>query len=204
VEGRSVILWEVTRASAFVAFACYTVAVVWGIALTARSFSPPVSPQFDYHRFVSVLGLLALITHVSTLLADRFAHVGVGTLLGLGPSWGVRAGVAAFWLTIAIPLSFRLKQRKWLSQRFWRRFHYLGYAVWALALVHGLWVGTDTGSRYALVAYAASAAVVAGTAWWRWFEVAPKAARSARTAGAEAKRPVAVARPEVEPERQVA
>ena len=30
------ILWEITRASAFLAFACYTVTVVWGISLTAR------------------------------------------------------------------------------------------------------------------------------------------------------------------------
>ena len=118
----------------------------------------------------------------------------------MGPSWAVRAGVAAFWLTIAIPLSFRLKQRKWLSQRFWRRFHYFGYGVWALALTHGVWVGTDTGSTYALLAYGRSAAAVAGTAWWRWFEVAPKAARAGRHA-ADAKRPVPLARPEAEPER---
>ena len=185
------ILWEVTRASAFVAYACYTIAVVWGIALTARSFRPPVAPQFDYHRFVSVLGLLALGTHVGTLLADRFAHVEVATLLGLGTSWSVRAGVAAFWLAIALPLSFRLKKQKWLSQRFWRRFHYLGYAVWALALTHGVWVGTDTGSLPALLVYGASAAAVAGTAWWRWFEVVPKEVH--------AKRPVVVAPPAAPP-----
>jgi hypothetical protein len=174
------LLWEVTRASAFLAFACYTIAVVWGIALTARSFRPPVAPQFDYHRFVAVLGLLALATHVGTLLGDRFAHVEVSTLFGLSTSWPVRAGVAAFWLTIAIPLSFRLKQQRWLSQRFWRRFHYLGYAVWVLMLAHGLWVGTDTGSRYALTVYGLAAAAVAGTGWWRWFEVAPKAAKVAK------------------------
>jgi DMSO/TMAO reductase YedYZ heme-binding membrane subunit len=127
-----------------------------------------------------VLGLLALLTHVSTLLADRFADVEVATLLGLGTSWSVRAGVAAFWLCIAIPLSFRLKQRKWLSQRFWRRFHYFGYGVWGLALTHGVWVGTDSGSPYALTAYGLSAAAVAGTAWWRWFEVAPKTAHKSR------------------------
>jgi hypothetical protein len=175
-----VLLWEVTRASALIAFACYTVAVIWGIALTARSFSPPVAPQFDYHRFVSVVGLLALGTHVGTLLGDRYAHVEVATLGGIGASWSMRAGVAAFWLTLAIPLTFRLKQRRWLTQRFWRRFHYLGYAVWALALVHGLWLGSETGSSYALAGYGVSAAAVAGTAWWRWFEVAPKAARAAR------------------------
>jgi sulfoxide reductase heme-binding subunit YedZ len=197
------ILWEVTRASAFIAFGCYTVAVVWGIALTARSFTPPVAPQFDYHRFVSILGLVALSTHVGTLLADRYAHVETITLFGVGTSWSVRAGVAAFWLSIAIPLSFRLKQRKWLSQRFWRRFHYFGYSVWALALTHGLWVGTDTGSTYALIAYGASAAAVAGTAWWRWFEVAPKAARRAQRA-ADAGPPSDPLRPDLRPERQAA
>ena len=198
------ILWEVTRASAFIAYACYTIAVVWGIALTARSFRPPVSPQFDYHRFVAVLGLLALATHVATLLADRFAHVEVATLLGMGASWAVRAGVAAFWLAIAIPLSFRLKQRKWLSQRFWRRFHYFGYGVWALALTHGVWVGTDTGSTYALLAYGLSAAAVAGTAWWRGFEVVPKQAQRARPAAVEPAPAVRALRPESEPERQAA
>jgi predicted ferric reductase len=199
-----VILWEVTRASAFVAYMCYTIAVVWGIALTARSFTPPVAPQFDYHRWISVLGLLALLTHVSTLLADRFAHIEVVTLLGLGTTWSVRAGVAAFWLCIALPLSFRLKQRKWLSQRFWRRFHYFGYGVWALALTHGVWVGTDTGSPYALSAYGLSAAAVAGTAWWRWFEVAPKAARTSRPALVEALPAPRVVPDEALPERRAA
>jgi len=198
-----VILWEITRASAFLAFACYTVTVVWGISLTARSFSPPVSPQFDYHRFVSVIGFLAVLTHVGTLLADRFAHVEVGTLLGTGSSWAVRAGAAAFWLTIAIPLSFRLKQRKWLSQRFWRRFHYLGYSVWALALAHGLWVGTDTGSVYALLAYGGAAAAVAGTAWWRWFEAAPKALKRASAVTEVMPAPVPIRR-ETTPERRAA
>ena len=198
------ILWEVTRASAFVAFACYTIAVCWGIALTARSFRPPVAPQFDYHRFVSVLGLLALLTHVGTLLADRFAHVEVASLAGLGTPWSVRLGVAAFWLTIALPMSFRLKQRKWLSQRFWRRFHYLGYSVWALALAHGILVGTDTGSAYALAAYGTSAAAVSGIAWWRWFEVAPTAKARPRPLHAVEQPPEAASPPSPAPERQAA
>jgi hypothetical protein len=196
------ILWDITRASAFIAFGCYTVALIWGIALTARSFRP-AAPQFDYHRFVSAVGLLALGTHVTTLLADRYAQVEPGTLLGLGTSWSVRAGVVAFWLAIAIPLSFRLKQRKWLSQRFWRRFHYFGYAVWALGLTHGVWVGTDTGSTYALAAYGASAAAVAGAAWWRWFELAPKVAHKTRQAAEAAPVRPAVQR-EPERDKQVA
>jgi DMSO/TMAO reductase YedYZ heme-binding membrane subunit len=172
----STAMWDVTRASAFVAFVCYTVSVAWGISLTARSFRPPVAPQFDYHRFVGVLGFSALLVHVGTLMFDQYANVDPVTLVGGGgASMAVRAGVVAMWLALALPISFQLKQRfKLISQKFWRRFHYFGYAVWALALVHGIAEGTDSGSYYAIAAYGSSAALIGGVAWWRWLEAPPK------------------------------
>jgi sulfoxide reductase heme-binding subunit YedZ len=172
------ILWEITRASGFIAFAAYTVSLMWGMSLTARSFRPPVAPQFDYHRFVSMLGFLALLTHIATLLLDHFSKIHPRTLLGIGASWQVMLGVIAFWLALALPLSFRAKQRKWLGQRFWRNFHYFGYAVWTLALVHGIVSGTDGRSYWALAVYGTAGALVGGFAWWRWFE-APAAAAAA-------------------------
>ncbi len=172
----STAMWDVTRASAFVAFACYTISVAWGISLTARSFRPPVAPQFDYHRFVAVLGFCSVLVHVGSLLVDSYADVDPITLVGGGgASLAVRAGVVSMWLALALPVSFQLKQRfKLISQRFWRRFHYFGYAVWVLALAHGMTAGTDAGSRYAVALYGASAALVAGVAWWRWLEAPPK------------------------------
>ena len=145
----STAMWDVTRASAFVAFACYTVSVAWGISLTARSFRPPVAPQFDYHRFVAVLGFAPVLVHVGTLARRQYADVDPVTLVGGGgASLAVRAGVVAMWLALALPVSFHLKQRfKLISQQFWRRFHYFGYAVWALALVHGM---TGDGLRLVL------------------------------------------------------
>ncbi len=83
------------------------------------------------------------------------------------------------------------------------RFHYLGYGVWALALAHGLLVGTDTPSPYALAVYATSAASVAGVAWWRWFEVVPKSKSRAKPVRVAAK-PAAVERSEGAIEREAA
>jgi len=181
----STILWDVTRSSAFIAFALYTVSVVWGISITARSFRPPVAPQFDYHRFVAMLGFLAVCTHVASLLADRYAHVHLGTLVlqgTKGGQWQVMLGVIATWLLIALPLTFHLKARKLLTQRFWRLFHYVGYLVWALALVHGIAVGTDTGSQWALGLYGGAASLVAAVAWWRFVEAPPRRQHSRRAA----------------------
>jgi sulfoxide reductase heme-binding subunit YedZ len=163
------ILWDVARASAFVAFACYTLVVAWGIGLSARSWKPPAA-ALGLHRFLGSLGLVALLIHITTLMLDRWARVTVSSLVGLDPRPGVVVGAAALWLAIALPLSFRLKQARWMSQRVWRSLHYFGYAMWAAALVHGVLTGTDSRSAWGLAAYACAAAIVAGAAWYRWME----------------------------------
>jgi sulfoxide reductase heme-binding subunit YedZ len=173
-----VILWDVARASAFVAFACYTLVVAWGITLSARVWRPP-APQMTYHRFLASLGLVAVAIHVGALMLDRYARVTVASLVGLDPRPGVVVGAAALWLVLALPLSFRLKQARWMTQRAWRSLHYFGYAVWALSLVHGVAAGTDSRSALALGVYGASAAIVGGAAWYRWFERPMPVARRA-------------------------
>jgi sulfoxide reductase heme-binding subunit YedZ len=162
-----VITWELTRASAFVAFACYTFSVVWGITLASRSFPAPLKPEFDYHRFLSAVGAVALIVHIATVLIHHANGVHWPAIVYVRASPAAVAGVTATWLAILLPLSFRLKQRRWLSTGAWRSLHYLGYLVWVLALLHGLGAGTDTLTRPALAGYAASVALVAAATVWR-------------------------------------
>ena len=177
-EVTRMILWDVARASAFVAFACYTLVVAWGIALSARVWRPP-APQMAYHRFLASLGLVAVAIHIGALMLDRYARVTVASLVGLDTRPSVVVGAAALWLIIALPLSFRLKQARWMSQRAWRSLHYFGYAVWGLSLIHGVTAGTDSRSAIALAVYGTSAAIVGGAAWYRWIERPVPAVRPA-------------------------
>jgi hypothetical protein len=160
------ILWELSRASAYIAFGCYTLVVTWGILLAGRGFRP-AAPAMAFHRFLSSLGLVAVITHVGSLLLDSYAKVHLQALTGIGTSRSVLAGVVAMWLTLALPFSFRLKHSKLISQRMWRGFHYSGYAVWVLILFHGMARGTDSRSPWATAAYGSAAALVTGATWWR-------------------------------------
>ena len=171
------ITWEITRASAFVAFGCYTLVVAWGVLLSSR-FWKPAAPQLGFHRFLGTLGLIAVATHITTLILDHYAKVYVSSLFGLDPRPGVVIGAVALWLTLALPLSFRLKRAGMMTQRAWRALHYTGYLMWAAALVHGVVQGTDTRSPWALAFYGSAAAVVGAAGWWRWVElpaVAPPA-----------------------------
>lgn len=168
------ILWEAARASAFVAFGCYTLVVVWGVVLAGRAWKP-AAPQLSFHRFLSSLGLVAVVVHVTAVLMDHYAHIPVTGLVGIGVRRGVDLGVVAMWLVIALPISFRLKRARIVGHRTWRGFHYFGYAVWVLAMLHGIAAGTDSRSTPAIAAYAAAGAMVAAAAWWRWLDRAPVA-----------------------------
>jgi sulfoxide reductase heme-binding subunit YedZ len=162
-------LWDIARASAMIAFCCYTLVVVWGILLAGRGFRP-AAPQMAFHRFLSSLGLAALATHISTLMLDSYAKVHWQALAGMGTTPGRSLGAAALWLTIMLPLSMRLKKAGLLSTRAWRTLHYLGYATWLLALLHGIASGSDTRSPFALAMYGTASALVAAATWWRWLE----------------------------------
>jgi sulfoxide reductase heme-binding subunit YedZ len=183
-------LWDVSRASAFIAFACYTLVVAWGIGLSARAWRLPAA-ALGFHRFLASLGLVALAIHVATLMLDRYARVTVASMVGLDPRPGVTFGAVALWLAVALPLSFRLKQARFMSQRAWRGLHYFGYTVWAAALVHGVMAGTDARSPWAIAVYAASAAIVGGAAWYRWMERRAPVRRT--TASSPRTRPAAIA-----------
>jgi hypothetical protein len=68
------------------------------------------------------------------------------------------------------------RYRKALSHGFWRRAHYLNFAVWLLVLVHGIAAGTDRGTVWALALYIGLASVVAGLTASRFAGPSPASA----------------------------
>jgi len=75
------------------------------------------------------------------------------------------AGIVAAELLAALAVTNQLRQR--IPHHLWRRAHYLNFAVWLLALVHGLTAGADTGTAWAEIFYTLCAASVAGLTVWR-------------------------------------
>jgi DMSO/TMAO reductase YedYZ heme-binding membrane subunit len=63
----------------------------------------------------------------------------------------------AMWLVVF--LSFYVRRR--IGQKRWRSLHYLSFAAFLGATVHGLMAGTDTASSRIVVGYAVALAIVA-------------------------------------------
>ena len=119
---------------------------------------------------VAVAGFLAIAFlareshpgHASSSSPATSSTISLSQLLVLGTDsyrpLAVALGIVAAELLAALAVTNHY--RKQLSYRVWRRVHYLNFAVWGLALVHGLTAGTDALTTWALLLYAGSAWLV--------------------------------------------
>jgi len=163
--------WIIARSSGLLAYALLTASVLAGLVLKARPFgkSPKPAAVTDVHRFIALLGLSALVVHGTALVLDRTVDVSLAALVVPGlvpyrPFW-TALGVVAAELMVLVYASFSLRRR--IGTRMWRRLHWLTYAVFGLATVHGLAAGTDTSRPWALPFYGAAVGAVLAAAGWR-------------------------------------
>ena len=163
--------WLLARSSGLVAYALLTASVLAGLIVKARPLGRSVSPAaiVDVHRFLALLGLGALVLHGAALVLDDAVDIGLGALLVPGASpyrpLATALGVLAAELMVLIYLSF--SQRRRIGAKAWRALHWLTYLVFALATLHGLAAGTDSGRTWALALYGAAVGAVLGAFAWR-------------------------------------
>ncbi|HLM84596.1 MAG TPA: ferric reductase-like transmembrane domain-containing protein [Solirubrobacteraceae bacterium] len=148
------VYWYLTRSTGVVALLLLTAAVVLGVIDVGR-WSTPRWPRFvvdSLHRSVSMLVLVFLGLHIITAALDSFAPISpvdaiIPFIGSYRPFW-LGLGAVAFDLLLAIAITSVLRQR--LGHRAWRITHWLAYACWPIALLHGLGTGSDVKSAWSL------------------------------------------------------
>jgi sulfoxide reductase heme-binding subunit YedZ len=105
-------------------------------------------PRFalqDLHKRVSLLSMVFIGFHVVTTVSDAYAPIGwMSVFVPFTSSYRrlwLGLGSVAVDLLLAVTVSSLLRQR--ISHRVWRALHWLAYASWPVALLHGLGTGTD-------------------------------------------------------------
>ena len=163
--------WYVARAGGIVAFVLLTLAVVAGLTLSGRA-SFRYWPRFaieDVHRFLGLLTGAFVAIHVLALYLDSFMPFSLAQLAIPGDAsyrpLATALGIVSAELLLALAVTNRYRRR--FSYRFWRRAHYLNFAVWAAAFAHGIFAGTDSGTPWGAALYVISGAAVAGLFAWR-------------------------------------
>jgi predicted ferric reductase len=158
-------IWYAARASGVAAYVVLSLVVSLGLGLGGKAQSR-AWPRFsieDVHRFGGLLAGSLIGIHVLTIAADSFLPFSLMQLLvpftsSYRPLW-TGLGIAAAEILVALAITNHYRRR--LPYSFWRKAHYLNFAVWALASIHGLMAGTDRGAMWLALIYATSVAVVA-------------------------------------------
>lgn len=139
--------WYLTRATGVVALILLTAVVVLGV-LNVTRFSSEHWPRFmtdGLHRQLSLLAMAFLGVHIITTLLDTYVTIGpldavIPFHSSYRPFW-LGLGAVAFDLLLAVMVTSLLRAR--IGVRLWRSVHWLSYACWPLALVHGFATGAD-------------------------------------------------------------
>ena len=164
--GSATIYWYISRGAGFTVFILLTVAVSLGILLSLK-WRTDAWPRFitnELHPFVQLVAGIFLLIHITSVLLDSFIQFSLaGILIPLvstyRPVW-LSLGIVAMYLGVALAISTYLK--RFIGYRAWRTMHYAGFAVWLLALIHGITTGSDTRAPWATGIYAGSALLVTG------------------------------------------
>ena len=146
------IYWYVTRASGTVALVLLTASVVIGIAAIARLRAPGV-PRFvvdGIHRTASLLAVVFLVVHILTSVLDSFASISLVDAVipfvgSYRPLW-LGLGTVAFDVLLAVAFTSLIRDR--LGHGTWRGVHWLAYAAWPVAVVHGFGTGSDVHQQW--------------------------------------------------------
>jgi len=165
------VLWFATRGAGAVALLMFTASTALGLVTVAR-FQAAGWPRFfnyEMHRRVALLSIVFLAIHIVTAVLDPFTNLGLSAaLVPLASTYRpvpVAIGVVAFYLFVALIASSLLRQR--IGHRTWRAIHWASYAMWPMALLHGITAGTDAFAFWMVAIDLACMAAVAGCLAWR-------------------------------------
>lgn len=143
-------LWYLNRSTGVVLLVLLTASTVLGV-LALRGRAGRGLPRFvtqSLHRNLALVSVALLGVHVASAVADTFvdirwwqAFVPFGA--SYMPLW-LGLGTVSLDLMVVVVVTSLLRHR--LSHGSWHAVHLLSWAAWAIAVVHGLGIGTDLGT----------------------------------------------------------
>ena len=144
----SPLLWYLNRGTGVVLLVAFTATVVLGVLATGRS-ATPLWPRFvtqGLHRSLAALSVLMLTAHVVSAVVDSYvdirwwqAFVPFGSTYE--PVWLALGAISLDLLAVVIATRSPAPACRTGS---WFLVHLTTYAAWTSAVVHGLFIGTDS------------------------------------------------------------
>ncbi len=164
-------VWYIARGAGLAALLLLSSSTAIGALMSARGPSARSAANrvvVSYlHRVTASLGLGSLLLHLSSILIDRYAHVGwqasiVAFTSSYRTTWVGFGTLAIYTFVLVAALGFARGRMAGSAAgaKVWRWVHSLAYVGWAMAMLHGLNSGTDTSLGWVRLLYIACGAGV--------------------------------------------
>jgi DMSO/TMAO reductase YedYZ heme-binding membrane subunit len=183
------LLWYTTRGAGAVSLILLSAVVVLGLLarLRVEARGWPRFLSAAVHRDLALMTLVFLLLHIVTAVVDPFTHLGiVAAVVPFGSYYRtvwLGLGTIAFELLLAIVATSLLRHR--IGARTWRAIHWLAYACWPVAVLHGIGTGTDSTAVWMLAIDIACVAAVLTALAWRALAAPPDPLAGERRESAE-------------------
>ena len=166
--------WYITRAAGLTSYFLLWLSMVWGMVLPTKFFQGIVEGTFayDFHEFLSLLGLGFVLLHVIVLMLDQYLPFSIWEIVipfidAYRPLW-VGFGIIGFYLFLLVTVTFYM--RKTIGMKAFRAFHVLSIIGYIGATLHGLFAGTDSALPVTKFLYAGTFLIVSFlTMYWLVF-----------------------------------
>jgi sulfoxide reductase heme-binding subunit YedZ len=167
----STALWYLTRATGLVSLILLSATVVLG-TVASVGWTSDRWPRFlsqSLHRNLSLFCIVLIGVHVVTTVGDGYVPIGLTDAIipfrsAYRPIW-VGLGAVAFDMLLAVAITSALRRR--IGVAVWRGVHWLAYACWPIAVMHGLGSGSDPRLPGAMLVFVVCMAAVAAAVAWR-------------------------------------
>jgi predicted ferric reductase len=140
--------WYLSRASAIAAYILTFLIIFLGTGMTTGFIYKYINPvrAWVVHKYLGIAMLVTVIIHPFSLLFDEFINFELADILvPFVSSYKpvvLSLGIIASYFLLIIMLTSLFARLK--HPYFWRLVHYLTYLFFILALLHGVFLGTDT------------------------------------------------------------
>jgi len=140
--------WYLTRAAGLMGYFLIWLSTAWGLVVSSKILDPVMERAFtyDFHEYLSWLGLAFIGVHVIVLMADKYLPYSIWQVLipflsPYRPLW-VGIGVIAFYFSLLVTITYYLRTK--IGMEAFRKIHYLSLVAYLGATLHGLYAGTDS------------------------------------------------------------
>jgi sulfoxide reductase heme-binding subunit YedZ len=155
--------WMLIRTFGVLSFITLFVGMVLGITYSFPQLKGHKKGQvLRWHNYANLTGTCLALLHTALLIIDTFmpfdwAELFIPFTAKHNPVLNGIGTIAMYGLLIVL---FTTDLRHKLKRKLWLAIHFMSYPIFALSLLHGLLIGTDSKQSWALGMYIATAAIL--------------------------------------------